>query len=65
MTRATTHLLSTRDFLTFRPLIQPRPEREAYQNQTYGRHRLEALDMNAALTASIACMTEAPATADA
>src|SRR6266566_4168625 len=40
MMRATIHLMSSRDFLAFRPLIQPRLEREVFQNMTYGRHRL-------------------------
>jgi hypothetical protein len=62
MMRATIHLVSSRDFLLFRPLIQPRLEREVYQNQTYGRHRLEGLDMDAVLAAGIARMTESPAT---
>ncbi|TCC05795.1 winged helix DNA-binding domain-containing protein [Kribbella soli] len=63
MMRATIHLVSSRDFLAFRPLIQPRLEREVYQNQTYGRHRLEGLDMDAVLAEGIARMTESPATA--
>ena len=63
MMRATIHLVSSRDFLAFRPLVQPRLEREVYQNQTYGRHRLEGLDMDAVLAAGIARMTESPATA--
>src|SRR5207249_9541548 len=32
MMRATIHLMSSRDFLAFRPLIQPRLEREVFQN---------------------------------
>jgi hypothetical protein len=63
MMRATIHLVSSRDFLAFRPLIQPRLEREVYQNTTYGRHRLEGLDMDAVLRAGIDRMTESPATA--
>ncbi len=51
MMRATIHLMSSRDFLAFRPLIQPRLDREVYQNMTYGRHRLEGLDMPAVLQA--------------
>src|ERR1700754_4064885 len=51
MMRATIHLMSSRDFLAFRPLIQPRLEREVFQNITYGRHRLEGLDMPAVLQA--------------
>jgi Winged helix DNA-binding domain len=61
--RATIHLVSSRDFLAFRPLIQPRLEREVYQNITYGRHRLEGLDMDAVLQAGIDRMTQSPATA--
>ncbi|RZU12398.1 winged helix DNA-binding protein [Kribbella rubisoli] len=61
--RATIHLVSSRDFLAFRPLIQPRLDREIYQNITYGRHRLEGLDMDAVLQAGIDRMTESPATA--
>ena len=63
MMRATIHLMSSRDFLAFRPLIQPRLEREVFQNMTYGRHRLEGLDMDAVLQAGIDRMTEGPATA--
>ncbi|NIK60820.1 winged helix DNA-binding domain-containing protein [Kribbella shirazensis] len=63
MMRATIHLVSSRDFLAFRPLVQPRLEREVYQNMTYGRHRLEGLDMDSVLAAGIARMTESPATA--
>ncbi|WP_405065588.1 winged helix DNA-binding domain-containing protein [Kribbella sp. NBC_01510] len=63
MMRATIHLMSSRDFLAFRPLIQPRLEREVFQNITYGRHRLEGLDMDAVLRAGIDRMTEGPATA--
>jgi hypothetical protein len=63
MMRATIHLVSSRDFLAFRPLIQPRLEREVYQNTTYGRHRLEGLDMDAVLRAGLDRMTDSPATA--
>lgn len=51
MMRATIHLMSSRDFLAIRPLVQPRLEREVFQNQTYGRKRLEGLDMDAVLRA--------------
>jgi hypothetical protein len=61
--RATIHLMSSQDFLAIRPLIQPRLEREVYQNQTYGRKRLEGVDMDAVLRAGIERMTESPATA--
>ncbi|MEV8372537.1 winged helix DNA-binding domain-containing protein [Kribbella sp. NPDC056861] len=63
MMRATIHLVSSRDFLAIRPLIQPRLEREVYANQTYGRARLEGVDMDAVLAAGIARMTTSPATA--
>lgn len=63
MMRATIHLMSSRDFLAFRPLIQPRLDREVYQNMTYGRHRLEGLDMPAVLQAGTDRITESPATA--
>jgi hypothetical protein len=63
MMRATIHLMSSRDFLEIRPLIQPRLEREVYANQTYGRKRLEGLDMDLVLRAGIERMTESPATA--
>jgi hypothetical protein len=63
MMRATIHLMSSRDFLAFRPLIQPRLEREVFQNMTYGRHRLEGLDIDAVLKAGIERMADGPATA--
>jgi hypothetical protein len=63
MMRATIHLMSSRDFLAFRPLIQPRLEREVFQNMTYGRHRLEGIDIDAVLKAGIERMAEGPATA--
>jgi hypothetical protein len=63
MMRATIHLMSSRDFLAFRQVIQPRLEREVFQNMTYGRHRLEGLDIDAVLQAGIDRMTEGPATA--
>lgn len=63
MMRATIHLMSSRDFLAIRGLIQPRLEREVYANITYGRKRLEGIDMPAVLRAGIDRMTTAPATA--
>ncbi|MFI5731095.1 winged helix DNA-binding domain-containing protein [Kribbella sp. NPDC051587] len=63
MMRATIHLMSSRDFLAFRPLIQPRLDREVFQNMTYGRHRLEGLDMPAVLQAGTDRLTQSPATA--
>lgn len=63
MMRATIHLMSSRDFLAFRAVTQPRLEREVFQNMTYGRHRLEGLDIDAVLKAGIERMAEGPATA--
>ncbi|GAA3558265.1 winged helix DNA-binding domain-containing protein [Kribbella ginsengisoli] len=61
--RATIHLMSSRDFLAIRGLIQPRLEREVYSNTTYGGKRLEGLDMQSVLAAGTARLSEAPATA--
>ncbi|WP_112236532.1 winged helix DNA-binding domain-containing protein [Kribbella monticola] len=63
MMRATIHLMSSRDFLAIRPLVQPRLEREVFANQTYGRKRLEGLDMDAVLAAGAARLATSPATA--
>jgi hypothetical protein len=63
MMRATIHLMSSRDFLEIRPLVQPCMDREIYQNQSYGRKRLEGLDLPAVLRAGSALMASAPATA--
>jgi hypothetical protein len=63
MMRATIHLMSRRDFLGIRPLVQPCMDREIYQNQTYGRHRLDGLDMEAVLKAGHALMATGPQTA--
>jgi winged helix DNA-binding protein len=61
--RATIHLMSSRDFLAVRGLIQPRLEREVYSNTTYGGKRLEGLDMQAVLAAGTARLEASPATA--
>ena len=63
MMRATIHLMSSRDFLEIRPLVQPCMDREIYQNQIYGRQRLEGLDIDVVLQAGSALMAEGPATA--
>jgi hypothetical protein len=63
MMRATIHLMSSRDFLAIRPVMQPCMDREIYQNQTYGRHRLDGLDMDAVLAAGHSLMASAPQTA--
>jgi hypothetical protein len=63
MMRATIHLVSDRDFLALRPVVQPVLEREVYGNSTYGKHRLEGLDVGAVLAAGKALMEERPRTA--
>jgi hypothetical protein len=47
--RATIHLVTARDALRLRPAVQPALERDVYPNSTYGRHRLEDLDIDALL----------------
>ena len=61
--RATIHLVSARDFLAWRRLVDPPMRREIYQNPTYGRHRLEGLDMDAVLAAGRGFLEESPRTA--
>ncbi|WP_432948799.1 winged helix DNA-binding domain-containing protein [Kribbella sp. CA-253562] len=61
MMRATIHMTSSRDFLALRALVQPRLEREVYQNQAYGRH-LTGVDMDAVLDAGLTRLKESPAT---
>ena len=51
MMRATIHLVTARDFLTLRPVIQPVLERDVYRNATYGKEHLEGLDVGAVLAA--------------
>src|SRR3954469_9575372 len=63
MMRATIHLMTSRDFLAIRPLVQPCLDREIYQNQIYGRERLDGLDLDAVLTAGHSLMASGPKTA--
>jgi hypothetical protein len=63
MMRATIHLVSDRDFLALRPVIQPVLERDVYGNSTFGKDRLEGLDVGAVLAAGEALMLERPRTA--
>ncbi len=51
MMHATIHLVTARDFLTLRPVVQPVLERDVYGNSTYGKKRLANLDLDAALAA--------------
>lgn len=43
--RATIHLVTARDCLRLRPVVQPVLERDVYPNATYGRERLAGLDV--------------------
>jgi Winged helix DNA-binding domain len=63
MMRATIHLVTARDFLTFRPVVQPVLERDVYGNSTYGKDRLAHLDVNAVLAAGRTLLEEKPRTA--
>jgi hypothetical protein len=63
MMRATIHLVSDRDFLALRPVIQPVLERDVYGNSTYGKDRLEGLDVGAVLAAGRTLLEERPRTA--
>ena len=60
--RATIHLTTASDFLALRPVMQPVLERDVYPNATYGRERLEGLDVNALLEAGHELLNEKPRT---
>ena len=62
MMRATIHLATDRDFLALRPVVQPVLERDVYANATYGKERLEGLDVDAVLDAGRKLMEERPRT---
>lgn len=62
MMRATIHLVTARDCLVLRPVVQPILERDVYSNPTYGRERLEGLDMDALLEAGHELLDEKPRT---
>ena len=63
MIRATIHLVTARDFLTLRPVVQPVLERDVYGNSTYGKERLAKLDVDAVLAAGRMLLEEQPRTA--
>jgi hypothetical protein len=63
MMRATIHLVTARDFLTLRPVVQPVLERDVYGNSTYGKDRLAQLDVDAVLAAGKMLLEERPRTA--
>jgi hypothetical protein len=60
--RATIHLVTARDCLALRPVLQPALERDVYPNSTYGGHRLAGLDMPAVLAAGRELVAERPMT---
>jgi winged helix DNA-binding protein len=63
MMRATIHLVTNRDFLVLRPVVQPVLERDVYGNATYGRDRLAGLDLGAVLAAGKTLLEGQPRTA--
>src|ERR687893_1002100 len=63
MMRATIHLVTARDFLTLRPVVQPVLERDVYGNSTYGNDRLAKLDVDTVLAAGRMLLEERPRTA--
>ena len=58
--RATIHLVTARDCLALRPVVQPVLDRDVYRNSTYGRERLAGLDIEAVLAAGRELMKKAP-----
>lgn len=61
--RATIHLVTAEDCLAFWPLVVPVLEGSVYPNSTYGRHRLDGLDVAAVLAAGRRLVEEEPRTA--
>jgi hypothetical protein len=60
--RATIHLVTARDCIALRPVLQPALERDVYPNSTYGGGRLAGLDMEAVLAAGRELVAERPLT---
>lgn len=60
--RATIHLVTARDALGLRPVLQPALERDVYPNSTYGGKRLVGLDMDAVLAAGRELVADRPLT---
>ncbi len=61
--RATIHLVTAEDCLAFWPLVVPVLEGSVYPNTTYGRHRLDGLDVAAVLAAGRRLVEQEPRTA--
>jgi winged helix DNA-binding protein len=60
--RGTIHLVTARDGLRLRPVLQPALERDVYRNTTFGGHRLAGLDMTAVLAAGRDLVADQPLT---
>lgn len=60
--RGTIHLVSARDCLRLRPVLQAFLERQVWANATYGRAHLEGVDLDAVLAAGRALVEEEPRT---
>jgi len=63
MMRATIHLVTDRDLLALRPVVQPVLERDVYGNATYGKAHLAGLVVDAVLAVGRALLEERPRTA--
>lgn len=60
--RGTVHLVSAADCLMLRPLVQPVFDRDLATNATYGRGRLDGLDLNKLASVARDLMAEQPRT---
>ena len=60
--RGTIHLVTAHDGLAIRTLVQPMLERGVYTNSSFGRHRLDGVDIDKLLTAGRELVEERPRT---
>jgi hypothetical protein len=60
--RGTIHLVTAEDALAIRPLVQPMLERSVHSNSTFGRHRLDGVDVADLLATGRALVEEEPRT---
>jgi Winged helix DNA-binding domain len=60
--RGTIHLVTAADGVAIRPLMQPMLERGVYTNSSFGRHRLDGVDIDKLLTAGRELVEERPRT---